>query len=214
MSGRRVPRVTGGIAALAVVVAVCTSAGVDTSGAVEPRGDVVGRGDKYEARIRRTEGGVPHISGGSMADVAFGQGWASGEDRTCDLADQVVKIRGERAQLLGPGENDANIDSDVTWRHIGIFERASADFEDASPTAVDLLAAFTDGWNAHLDEVGVDGLAGWCAGQPWVRPLEPVEVYAYARSIALAASSGAVTNFIATAQPPAPAPPAPGAAAA
>lgn len=42
-----------------------------------------------------------------------------------------------------------------------------------------LITAFTDGWNAHLAEVGVDGVAGWCAGEPWVRPLEPVEVYAW-----------------------------------
>ncbi|HUF83989.1 MAG TPA: penicillin acylase family protein [Acidimicrobiia bacterium] len=203
MQGTR-RKLAAGIAALAAIAATSTTVGAETA---------TRTGDGYEARIRRTEGGVPHISGESMADVAFGQGWASGEDRTCDLADQVVRIRGERAQLLGPGEDDANIDSDVTWRHIGIFERASADFEEASPTAVDLLTAFTDGWNAHLDEVGVEGLAGWCAGQPWVAPLEPVEVYAYARSIALAASSGAVTNFIATAQPPAPAPPAPDPAA-
>ena len=58
------------------------------------------------------------------------------------------------------------------------------------------------GWNAQLDEVGADGLQGWCAGEEWVRPLEPVEVYAYARSIALQASSGAVSDFIASAQPP------------
>src|SRR5688572_14187286 len=188
------------VAATVVVAAAAGTAVADTSA----RGE--GDRDGYEAVIRRTEGGVPHISGDSLADVAFGQGWASGEDRTCDLADQVVKIRGERAQLLGPGTADANINSDVTWRHIGIFERASDDFEEASPETVELLTAFTDGWNAHLEEVGVDGVAGWCAGHPWVRPLEPVEVYAYARSIALAASSGAVINFIASAQPPAAAP--------
>src|ERR671910_1343100 len=172
-----------------------------------PRGELVGTGDTYEAVIRRTEGGVPHITGNSMADVAFGQGWASGEDRACDLADQIVKIRGERARWFGPGEEDANVDSDIAWRHIVIFERASADWEDESPEVVELLTAFADGWNAHLDDVGAGGLAGWCAGAPWVRPVEPVEVYAYARSVALAASSDAVVDFIATAQPPAPADP-------
>ncbi|MGQ0804760.1 MAG: penicillin acylase family protein [Actinomycetota bacterium] len=197
-------------ALVAALVAAAASAGAVPEAAAGGGGD--GDRDGYEAVIRRTEGGVPHITGDSLTDVAFGQGWASGEDRACDLADQVVKIRGERAKFLGPGEEDANIDSDVTWRHIGIFERASDDFEDASPEVVELLTAFTDGWNAQLEEVGVDGLAGWCTGQPWVRPLEPVEVYAYARSIALAASSGAVANFMASAQPPAPAPPAPGAA--
>ena len=47
--------------------------------------------------------GVPHITGATIADAAFGQGYASGEDHTCDLADQVVKLRGERARWLGGG---------------------------------------------------------------------------------------------------------------
>jgi acyl-homoserine-lactone acylase len=172
----------------------------DASG--EALGDVVGTGDTYEATIRRTSAGVPHITADSSADLSFGQGWASGEDRACDLADQVVKIRGERARWFGAGEGDANLNSDIAWKTIGMFDRASEDWEDASDEAVELMTAFTAGWNAQLDEVGIDGLAGWCAGEEWVRALEPVEVYAYARSIALQASGGAVAGFIATAQPP------------
>ncbi|MGB3055985.1 MAG: penicillin acylase family protein, partial [Acidimicrobiales bacterium] len=61
-------------------------------------GELIGSGDRYEATIRRASGGVPHISGDSIADVAFGQGYATGEDHTCDLADQVVKIKGERSK--------------------------------------------------------------------------------------------------------------------
>src|SRR5918993_1197298 len=167
-----------------------------------PRGELVGTGDTYEATIRRTSGGVPHITGDSMADVAFGQGWASGEDRTCDLADQVVKIRGERARWFGAGDDDANVDSDFAWKAIGIVDRAKDDWADASDDVVELLTAFTDGWNAHLDELGAGGVSGWCAGEEWVRPLEPVDVYAYARSIALQASSGAIADFIPNAQPP------------
>lgn len=164
-----------------------------------------GDGDEeagYEATIRRTAEGVPHITGESLGDVMFGQGYASGEDRACDLADQVIKVRGERARFLGPGEDDANIESDMQWRAIGIFDRAAGDWQDASEEATEVVTAFTEGWNAHLDEVGVDDLPGWCAGADWVRPLEPVEVYAYGRSIALQASSGAVIDFIGTAQPP------------
>src|ERR671910_470631 len=138
-----------------------------------PRGELVGTGDTYEATIRRTSGGVPHITGDSMADVAFGQGWASGEDRTCDLADQVVKIRGERARWFGAGDDDANVDSDFAWKAIGIVDRAKDDWADASDDVVELLTAFTDGWNAHLDELGAGGVAGWCAGEEWVRPHEP-----------------------------------------
>lgn len=187
----------GLVVALCSGVVACTGDDDDI-----PEGRVVGDGDTYEASIRRTDDGVPHVVGESMADVVFGQGWASGEDRACDLADQVVKIRGERARWFGPGEGDANVDSDFAWRAIGIVERAAADWGAAAPEVRETVIAYTDGWNAQLRHVGAENLAGWCAGAEWVRPLEPVDVYAYARSIALFASSVQLADYIATAQPP------------
>jgi len=122
MARSRVRRTRAACLALAATALLstglaCTSDGGD---AEEADGRVLGEGDEYEATIRRTEGGIPHITGDSLADVAFGQGWASAEDRACDLADQVLKVTGTRARWLGPGEDDENIDSDVAWRAIGI----------------------------------------------------------------------------------------------
>ena len=156
----------------------------------------------YAATITRTEDGVAHITGASIEDVSFGQGWASGEDRACDLADQVVRVNGERARWFGAGEDDEHLNSDLAWRAIGIRGIAERDWDEADDETRGALTAYTDGWNAHLREVGSDGIADWCSGAEWVRELEPVEVYAYARSIALLASSGAVAPMIATAQPP------------
>src|SRR6056297_580911 len=157
---------------------------------------------RYEATIRRTTDGVPHISGETTSDVAYGQGWVSGEDHTCALADQVTKIRGERSRHLGPGAEGENLDSDFAWKAIDIMGIAATDFENASPLVVDQFEAFTTGWNDQLIDVGVADVPGWCAGEDWVRPLEPVEIYAYARSVALFASSARLTDFIAEAQPP------------
>lgn len=194
-------------AATLLVVAGLLLAACSGSGESSPRWDEefieLGDGSTYDATIRRTDGGVPHITGATLADLTFGQGWASAEDRACDLADQVVKVNGERARWFGPGEDDEHIESDLAWRNIGIRELAERDWPEATESARQLITAYTDGWNAHLAEVGRDGLPDWCAGEEWVRPLEPVEVYAYARSVALQASSGAVVDFIATAEPPA-----------
>ncbi len=197
------------VAALAVALlgAGCTdddsadpADGPDTTDAVDV--EVRGEGDTYEATIRRDAAGVPHISGASLTDVTFGQGWASGEDRTCDLADQILKVTAQRARWLGPGDDDANISSDLSWRAIGVAEVAAADWEEASDEVKEPITAYAAGWNAHLADVGVDGIADWCAGEEWVRPIEPLDVYTYARSIALMASSGAVAGMLASAQPP------------
>ena len=156
----------------------------------------------YEATIRRTTDGVPHISGRDLSDVAYGQGYVSGADHGCTLMDQILKVQGRRSAALGPGPNGENIESDFAWRAIDIAGIAAVDFELASNEIVDQFEAFVSGWNQQLADTGGDGLVGFCEGADWVRPIEPVEVYAYARSVALLASSSRLTDFIASAQPP------------
>lgn len=186
---------------LALLGAACTDD--DDGGDVgDDATTVLGEGSTYEATIRRTEGGVPHITADDVESLSFGQGWASAEDRACDLADQVLKVTSQRARWFGAGEDDEHVNSDLAWKAIGIAERAREDWEAASDEVRTLLTAYTDGWNAHLAEVGSDGLDDWCAGEEWVQELDPVDVYAYARSIALQASSGAVARYLATAEPP------------
>jgi acyl-homoserine-lactone acylase len=163
---------------------------------------------KYEATVRRTTDGVPHITGDTAVDVAYGQGWVSGEDHGCTLIDQILKITSGRAAALGPGTEGENVDSDFAWAGIGIADIAADDFETVvSDEVVEQFEAFTAGWNDQLTDVGGERLTGWCAGDDWVRAITPTEVYAYARSIALQASSAAIVDFIGSAQPPA-APPA------
>jgi len=193
-----------GLAGLAGCTSSDGSDGTDTTTtAPEGGGRVVGSGDTYQATIRRTTDGVPHITAKTVASASFGQGYASGEDRTCDLADQVVKIEGQRARWFGAGDDDANIDSDVKWLGIGIYQLAAKDWKTVPAEAKGLFEAYVAGWNAHLRTVGVDHLGGWCKGEDWVRPLKPVDVYAYARSIALNASGSPIGEYIPTAAPPA-----------
>ena len=138
---------------------------------------------RYEATIRRTTDGVPHISGATIDDVAYGQGWVNGEDHGCTLSDQVIKVSGRRAATLGPGAEGENVESDFAWRSIDIATIAAADFENvASDEVVAQFEAYTAGWNDQLADVGGEFDNGWCAGAEWVRPLEPVEIYTYARS--------------------------------
>lgn len=187
-----------------IIALVGCAALLVTSCATSDQNDaaVSGEGDTYEAVIQRTEGGIPHITADSVANLSFGQGWASGQDRTCDLAESIVRVRGEQARWFGPGEDDANIEADIAVRATGIADIAATDWETASDGVRDAITAFAAGWNGHLAETGVENLPGWCAGEPWVRPIEPVEIYTWARSVALLASAAAVESYVATAEPP------------
>lgn len=191
------------IAAMTLLMTSCTD-NVDWS-APRPGDDTVtgpSATGEYEATISRTTGNVAHVVASDLPSLAFGQGWASAEDRACDLADQVVKINSERSRFFGPGKDDANIDSDFAWAAVGIRDIAENYWNDADDRLRDVFTAYTAGWNAQIEDIGVDNIDDWCAGEEWVRPLEPVEVYAYARSIALLASSGAIIDMIGVAEPP------------
>ncbi len=193
------------IAVLAVVViaAACSSSS-DAGDSDEPgEGDTVGSSTgTYEATITRTTGGVPHIRAKDRPSVTFGQGWAGAEDHACSLSDQILKVFSRRAEFLGAGDDDENITSDFAWLNIGLADLAAQEWPNQSDDTRELITAYADGWNAHLEQVGSDGLSGWCAGEEWVTPIEPVELYTYARSIALNASSNRLTSFIGAAEPP------------
>lgn len=77
--------------------------GTDTgTGDTGNTGDT-GDEDLYSATIRRTSHGVAHITADNWGGLAFGQAYAFTEDKGCLLADQIVKVRSERARWLGPG---------------------------------------------------------------------------------------------------------------
>ena len=53
-----------------------------------------------EANIRWTSYGVPHITADNLQSLGFGSGYAYAKDNLCILADQLVKIRSERAKYF------------------------------------------------------------------------------------------------------------------
>ena len=192
----------GAVALCVATIAACTSGTSDSDRPPNPPVKELGAGTRYTATVRWTDGKVPNISGDSLADVTFGQGWSSGATRPCDLVDQIIKLRGQRSKYFGRGTDGANITSDLGWRAIGIDKVAAKDWPRASAALRESMVAFAAGWNAQLAEVGSKGLTGWCAGKAWIRPVKPEEIYLYARGIALFASSSQVVDYVAGAQPP------------
>ncbi|MCB5909713.1 penicillin acylase family protein [Streptomyces pinistramenti] len=157
----------------------------------------------YRAEIRRTTYGIPHIRAASLGSVAFGQGWAYAQDRLCDLADQVVKVRGERARWLGPGPEDQYLASDFGYRALRLVDQARQALPTLSSRARSMLEGYAAGYNRYLATVGPGGVHGWCAGQPWIAPITAVDLLAYEQDLAIASSGRAMLPAIAVAQPPA-----------
>jgi acyl-homoserine-lactone acylase len=218
----RPPRRRTAIALLsiALVAAACSTVEGDasapgarppvTTGAGGDDGEDVGAGAGYAAELRRTSDGVPHITAEDWGSLGFGQGWAYAEDRACTLLDQVMKVRGERARYLGAGEGDEYLISDLAYRHLGLYREAEQRWADQPAEVADLVEGYVAGFSAQIAEVGADGVAGWCAGAPWVGPLTTTDLYAVVADVLLLASSRNLIVEIGRAQPPAPAIPAQG----
>jgi acyl-homoserine-lactone acylase len=156
----------------------------------------------YKATIKRTSYGVPHISANDVGSAAFGQGWAYAEDRFCDLMDQVVKVRSQRAKFFGAGPDFANLITDYGYLQLGVMDLARQQNAALSTEERQILDGYVAGFNGLLTKVGAAHVPGWCAGQPWVGPITAVDVLAYERDLALLASGDNLLAPAFAAQPP------------
>ena len=112
--------------------------------------------------------------------LGFGQGWACARDHLPTIADQIVKVRSERARFHGPGPAESHLASDLGYLALGVVERA-AWLRDQQPAWIrELVSGYTAGYNRRVAEVTAEGsLPEWCAGAEWIRPIDELDLYAY-----------------------------------
>lgn len=128
----------------------------------------------FSATLHRTEGGFPHIVANDFGSLGFGTGYAAAQDNFCILALNVLRLRGQLAEFLGPGEDDDNIDSDLFRAYMvqsGIYDA------DVSPEMERLYAGFAAGFNHYLRETGAENITDpACAGADWIQPMTANDV--------------------------------------
>ncbi|MER5824164.1 penicillin acylase family protein [Streptomyces mirabilis] len=145
-------------ATVALVPAPC-------SAATGPGGETVAEGG-HTAHISRTEFGIPHILARDFDGLGYGHGYAFAQDNVCELADQVVTLRGERSQFLGPGGESgegANLASDTYYtgqRRAGTVQRLLDRKAPLGPTAElrRMVEGYAAGYNRYLRDTGVGKL--------------------------------------------------------
>ncbi len=150
--------------AVFVVLAVAAA----TSAHAQPR-------QRYDVSVTRTTYGIPHINARDHGGLGYGVGYTAGEDNLCIIAEQIVTVRGERAQFFGagavsPSDATTNIESDVYYRVTGQAEALRRAFAGSSPDARALITGFAAGYNRYLRDAA-GRLAAPCGGEAWVRPM-------------------------------------------
>jgi acyl-homoserine-lactone acylase len=154
---------------------------------------------KYKATIRWTSYGIPHIQGASLGDAAFGQGYAFAKENLCTLADQIVKVRSERAKYFGPGADGIHITNDFGYRALRVMDYAHQAWQGQglSPEVRDILEGYAAGFNQRMQEAGPSGWPSACKDAKWVKPVTPVELLAYYHDLALLASGRNLRKYLA-----------------
>ncbi|MBW3141135.1 acylase [Ferrimonas balearica] len=152
-----------------------------------------------EARIRRTEFGVPHITADNLESLAFGSGYAQAADHLCLLADGFIKANSERSKYFGPHkridyatglplvEDNQNLINDFGHLALGVRASAEAKFDALPDRSRAMLNGFAQGYNLYLTDLASGAIETPnlpCAGQPWVKPVEGVDLLTYLFSIA------------------------------
>ncbi|MFT5430056.1 MAG: acyl-homoserine-lactone acylase [Myxococcota bacterium] len=163
----------------------------------------------YTAEIKWTSYGIPHISGSDIGNAAYGMGYAMARDHICIIADQAVAVRSERAMYFGPGDEDANIQTDLGYKALRIYEDAQCTFDELTPAIKERLAGFAAGVNKYVDETGLANLPPECKDADWVKPLTQIDVHAASMRLALRGSGLALLSGIVTVTPPGASKPAP-----
>lgn len=165
-------------AILTVTVSALALAACDSAGQA-------GAGDnRFEAEIRRTAYGVPHIKAKDMGGIGYGYGYASAEDNVCEIADRLLTVSGERAKFHGPGEGDANIASDLYHQRV-IQSTRVEDLLNGPPSspntptreALALAEGYAAGFNRYLRESRETITDPRCKDAAWLREITALDFW-------------------------------------
>lgn len=156
----------------------------------------------YSALIERTQYGTAHVTADNWGSLGFGQGYAFAQDRYCTLADQILKVRSQRARYFGPGDDNANILSDFAYLGLEVLDEAETALSSMPDDGLAMLEGYVAGLNKYLEDTGVDNIPGECAGAQWIEPIEATSLMAYYLDVAMLAGSRNFLDAIANAAPP------------
>ncbi len=108
---------------------------------------------------------VPHVSGDTRADTMFGAGYATAQDRLFLMDVLRHTGRARLTELIGPGEDDANVKADAEQLKIADYDEAELEAmidrtrEAAGPEGATIQAdldAYVAGVNQYIGEARTD----------------------------------------------------------
>ena len=144
-------------------------------------------GDRnYEATIRVTSYGIPHILAEDWGDLGFGYGYQFTSDNFCELAKHVVRVNGEMSKYFG--RSNQNLASDALIKFFGKKSTIRVNgLLHADKRMVEVSEGYAAGYNHYLDNIP-QGMHQSCINAEWLRPIDLYDVARMSVYITLLAS--------------------------
>src|SRR3954447_18550941 len=110
--------------------------------------------------VTRDRWGIPHVVGGTVAEVAFEQGCSVAEDRTWQIEYARLRAEGRTASVLGP----SGVDWDRFARRVQVDRLGCRAYDALSPESAAFVGSFVAGVNEgltrarapELDKLGIE----------------------------------------------------------
>lgn len=149
----------------------------------------------YDADIRWTSYGIPHISADSYGSLGFGMGYAFARDHACVLADQILMVNSQRSKHFGSDW----VDFDFGWKGLRVRQQAESGWFGLDTDIQDALIGYAAGYNRLLSEGGLDPR---CSGADWVQPIDHIDLLTYYLALGLFGSGLVFVDSVGSAAPP------------
>ena len=173
----KIPRLTKIAIATSIVGTLAACGGSDKESAA------------FEAEIKRTTGGVPHIKGSNHANAGYGMGYVWAEDHACTMSGRWLTTSAETAKRFGangPGfafdARNGNLASDLYIQKLineGWLDKLMSDQSSVGvmPEVRELVRGYVAGYNRYLKEKNYQLSDPRCAGADWIKPITERDVY-------------------------------------
>jgi acyl-homoserine-lactone acylase len=155
---------------LKLIVAAGLSGGWWAGGTAAADGDDLAA----QVTIRRDTYGVPHILAATEEAGAFGQGYASAEDRVLVMARLYLQARGEEAAYFG----GAFAAADFLVKQMHMHAGAEAGYAKLAPWVRRILDGYAAGYNRYVSQHRSEL-------PEWVKPATGIDILAHGRRVVI-----------------------------
>lgn len=156
-----------------------------------------------QVNITYTPFGIPHIEAKTYRALGYGVGYVQASDNLCTLAEQLLKLQGEKSRFFGAGSQQKNLLTDFAYKALDYPQQARQLLSTLPLDSQLLLQGFTQGWNKRLAEFGSPAAYPTpCRGMDWVMPITAELLLAFHLDLASLASSRNFLPAMTMAAPP------------